>query len=111
MLALALATAALEAPLFWLCGYRRAFSVLAFAGVNIVSNLMLNGFLASSPMPWAASVAAGEAAVVLLEYCLCRYFEKGGRARLFMTLVATNAASCLAGLAFFGLFPWPSPLP
>ena len=40
----ALATAAIETPIFWLCGYRRAAEWRWFFVVNIVSNLLLNEF-------------------------------------------------------------------
>ena len=99
MLAAALWTAVIEVPLFALCGYRGARELALFAGVNVVSNLLLNGFLAAAEWPWGAAVAAGEAGVLLLEYALCRYFVPD-RGRLFATLFVTNAASCLAGLAY-----------
>ena len=97
----ALATAVIETPIFWLCGYRRAAEWTWFFAVNIVSNLLLNEFLAETPrnFPYAAAVLLGEVFVVLLEYALCGYAvrEKGGK-RLFRVLLLTNAASFVAGL-------------
>ena len=100
----ALATAVIETPIFWLCGYRRAAEWLWFFVVNIVSNLLLNEFLAELPwtFPYAAAVLLGEIFVVFLEYALCGYAvrEKSGK-RLFRVLLLTNAVSFLAGVIFF----------
>lgn len=100
----ALATAVIETPIFWLCGYRRAAEWTWFFVVNIVSNLLLNECLAELPwtLPYAAAVLLGEVFVVLLEYALCGYTvrEKGGK-RLFRVLLLTNAVSFLAGVIFF----------
>ena len=100
----ALATAVIETPLFWLCGYRRAAEWTWFFAVNIVSNLLLNEFLAETPrnFPYAAAVLLGEIFVVLLEYALCGYAvrERGG-ARLFCVLLLTNVVSFVAGIIYF----------
>ena len=100
----ALATAVIETPIFWLCGYRRSVENVWFFVVNIVSNLLLNEFLSETPrtFPYAAAVLLGEVFVVLLEYALCGYAvrEKGGK-RLFRVLLLTNAVSFLAGVIFF----------
>ena len=94
-------TIVIEVPLFFLCGYRNKKQLLYFALVNLVSNLMLNGFLETADYNFELSVLAGEIVVVLLEFCLCCYFVKENRKKLFKTLVFTNAVSCLAGLAYF----------
>ena len=100
----ALATAVIETPIFWLCGYRRAVEWIWFFVVNIVSNLLLNEFLAETPrtFPYAAAVLWGEIVVVLLEYALCGYAvrKKGGK-RLFHVLLLTNAVSFVAGIVYF----------
>ncbi|MBO6236149.1 MAG: hypothetical protein J6N22_05455 [Schwartzia sp.] len=100
----ALATAVIETPIFWLCGYRRAAEWSWFFVVNIVSNLLLNEFLAETPQtfPYAAVVLLGEVFVVLLEYALCGYMvrDKGGK-RLFRVLLLTNAVSFLTGVIYF----------
>ena len=100
----ALATAVIETPLFWLCGYRRAAEWTWFFAVNIVSNLLLNEFLAETPrnFPYTAAVLFGEIFVVFLEYALCGYAvrDKGG-ARLFRVLLLTNAVSFAAGVIYF----------
>ena len=92
----ALATAVIETPIFWIFGYRRAAEWLWFFIVNIVSNLLLNEFLAASPqsLPYPCAV--------LLEFALCGYAvrEKGGK-RLFRVLLLTNAVSFLAGVIYF----------
>ena len=100
----ALATAVIETPIFWLCGYRRAAEWIWFFVLNIVSNLLLNECLAELPwtFPYAAAVLFGEIFVVLLEYALCGYAvrEKGGK-RLFRVLLLTNAVSFVAGIVYF----------
>ena len=100
----ALATAVIETPIFWLCGYRRAAEWTWFFAVNIVSNLLLNEFLAETPrnFPYAAAVLLGEVFVVFLENALCGYAvrDKGG-ARLFRVLLLTNAVSFVAGIVYF----------
>ena len=100
----ALATAVIETPLFWLCGYRRAAEWTWFFAVNIVSNLLLNECLAELPwtFPYAAAVLSGEIFVVLLEYALCSYAvqEKSGK-RLFRVLLLTNVVSFLTGVIYF----------
>ena len=45
LLQFALMTVIIEVPLFYLCGYRRFKDCLYFAGVNVVTNLLLNEFL------------------------------------------------------------------
>lgn len=101
MLSMACWTIVIEVPLFYLCGYRGRKQLLYFAGVNLISNLLLNGFLETVDSHYELAVLAGEMAVLLLEFCLCCYFIKGERKKLFKTLVFTNAVSCLAGFAYF----------
>ena len=100
----ALATAVIETPIFWLCGYRRRAEYLWFFVVNIVSNLLLNEFLGATPgtLPYPAAVLLGELFVVLLEYALCSYAvrERGGK-RLFCVLLLTNVVSFVAGIIYF----------
>ena len=100
----ALATAVIETPIFWLCGYRRSVENAWFFVVNIVSNLLLNEFIGATPrnFPYPAAVLLGEVFVVLLEFALCGYAvrEKGGK-RLFRVLLLTNAVSFLAGVIYF----------
>lgn len=100
----ALLTAALETPVFWLCGYRRARQCLWFAGVNILSNLLLNEFLSTQAdnAQYGSVVLACEAVVVPLEYALCRYAADGAAKRLWLTLAASNACSYGAGLVLWG---------
>ena len=102
-LGFALLTAAIETPVFWLCGYRRAFQCLCFAGVNIVTNLLLNEGLASQAGlgHYEQAVAVGEALVLAAEFALARCFTQGSAGRLFLTVAATNLASFLAGIVLF----------
>ncbi|MBP5200387.1 MAG: hypothetical protein J6Z82_07035 [Schwartzia sp.] len=99
----ALATAVIETPLFWLCGYRRSAEAAWFFVVNLVSNLLLNEFLAGTPraFPYPAAMLLGEIFVVLLEFALCGYMVRGKGAKLFRVLLLTNAISFLAGILYF----------
>ena len=101
----ALMTVLIEVPLFYFCGYRKLKELAGFAIVNIISNLLLNEFLEQDPLDsyWLA-VVLGEIAVVLLEYCLCCYFIKGDRKKLFKTLVLVNACSVVVGLIMFWFY-------
>lgn len=104
LLEAALATAVIETPIFWLFGYRRAREWLWFFVVNLVSNLLLNEFLAETPrtFPYPAVVLLGELFVLALEFALCGYAvkERNG-ARLFRVLLLTNAVSFVAGIIYF----------
>ena len=101
----ALMTVLIEVPLFYFCGYRKLKELAGFAIVNIISNLLLNEFLEQDPLDsyWLA-VVLGEIAVVLLEFCLCCYFIKGDRKKLFKTLVLVNACSVVVGLILFWFY-------
>lgn len=101
----ALATAVIETPIFWFCGYRRCVEDAWFFVVNIVSNLLLNEFIDATPrdFPYPAAVLLGEIFVVLLEFALCDYVVRENRGRLFRVLLLTNAASFLAGVVYFSI--------
>lgn len=103
LLAPALLTAAVETPVFWLCGYRRPRQCLWFAGGNLLSNLLLNEFLAAQACnaPYDCVVPACEAVVVLLEFALCRYVVDGAARRLWLTLAASNVCSYGVGLVLW----------
>ena len=94
----ALITVLIEVPLFYFCGYRKPKELAGFAVVNIISNLLLNEFLEQDPLDWYWL------AVVLLEFCLCCYFIKGDRKKLFKTLVLVNVCSVAAGLLLFWFY-------
>ena len=99
----AVATVMIETPLFWLLGYRRWRECLGFAGINVVSNLLLNESLSALP-PSAhlpAAIAVGELLVLALEFTLCRRVVRGSSARLLKVLTITNATSLLCGLLLF----------
>ena len=105
----ALTTAAIETPLFWLLGYRRGRDALAFALINLMSNLLLNEFIRTLPprLLWERFweiVIPCELVVVLLEFCLCRSVIPGvrGGPRLLLTVFGTTLASFLFGLAYYG---------
>ena len=101
-----LLTAAIETPLFALCGYRDIADCLWFAVINIMSNLLLNDFLNAAPLDecfWGIMLA-GELAVVAVEFALCCCLIPHSRAvssrRLFLTVLWTNTASFLCGVAW-----------
>ena len=105
LVAVALLTVLIEVPLFYFCGYRKPKELAGFAVVNIVSNLLLNEFLEQMPSggSWIA-VILGEFVVILLEFCLCCYFIKGDRKKLFKTLVLVNICSVVLGEILFWLY-------
>ena len=100
MLETALLTAAIESPLFFLLGFRNANDIILFAGVNIISNLLLNNFLDAIEFSWNL-VAIGEIFVIILEFALCTYFINDRLKKLFATLIITNLSSFAFGLIFF----------
>ena len=102
---IALLTAAIETPLFYLCGYRDVVDCLWFAVINIMSNILLNDFLHAAPLEkcfWSIMLA-GELAVAAVEFALCRCLIPPRRAgsvrRLLLTVLLTNTASFLCGVA------------
>lgn len=99
----ALLTAAVEVPLFRLCGYRGLRVCALFALVNIVSNLLLNEFLLAHAASghYGLLVLLGEVGVVLLEYALCRYFVASG-GHLLATVLLTNTGSFFCGVLLYG---------
>ena len=105
----ALVTICIETPLFWLAGYRRGRDALAFAAVNLMSNLLLNEFIRTL-LPglvwerfWEVAIPC-ELVVVALEFCLCRCMlpDARGGGRLLLVLFGTNLASFLFGLVYHG---------
>lgn len=99
MLDIALLTAAIETPLFFLFGFKKFRDLIFFAGINIVSNLLLNGFLDQIDFEWWILIVS-EIFVVILEFSLCTYFIEPNK-KLFRTIVATNLASLILGLIIF----------
>lgn len=95
----ALATALIEVPLFFLCGYRRLKDLILFAAVNLISNLLLNDFLSAIAQDWLIIFFA-ELTVLALEFVLCSYWIKPSL-KLLKILIFTNAASFFCGVIFF----------
>jgi len=100
----ALSTVLIETPVFWLLGYRRLQDGLCFAGINVVSNLLLNEGLSELWLCgedlFGPGLVLGELLVLLLEFALCRLVVRGGSRRLFAVLLVTNLTSLLCGLCF-----------
>ena len=103
--AAALITVIIELPLFYFCGYRKPKELAGFVAVNIISNLLLNEFLEQDPLSeyWMA-VVLGEIVVILLEFCLCCYFIKSDRKRLFKTLALVNVCSVAVGFILYWFY-------
>lgn len=98
LLQFALLTVIIEVPLFYLCGYRRIKDCLYFAGVNVVTNLLLNEFLELTELSYWQIILPCEIMVVFLEFVLCSYRFTENRRKLLGTLIFTNTVSFLAGL-------------
>ena len=105
LLKTAFLTAAIEVPLFHICGYRSIKDCIYFAAINLVSNLLLNEFLAKVETEnyWTI-VAVCEIFVVILEFILCRYWIKTDSKRLLKVLIFTNLVSFLTGVVYYVLF-------
>ena len=86
-LVVALLTVLIEVPVFYFCGYRKP------------------EFLEQDPFDWYwVAVVLGEIAVILLEFCLCCYFIRGDRKKLFKTLVLVNVCSVIFGGILFWFY-------
>ena len=98
LLTFALLTVLIEVPIFFLCGWRKFTDCTYFAGVNVVTNLLLNEFLSTTDaeLYWQ-TVLPAEVVVVILEFVLCSY-RFGADKKLFKTLTFTNATSFLIGV-------------
>lgn len=96
-------TVAIEVPLFYLLGYRRLRDCIYFAGVNIVTNLLLNEFLQSimDDTWYLFLLLLGECMVIALEFALCIYGIPTKGKKLFLTILLTNLASFLAGIVYY----------
>ena len=99
----ALLTVVIEVPLFYLLGYRRFRDCIYFAGVNIVTNLLLNEFLQSilDDTWYLFLLLLGECMVIALEFVLCVYGIPSERKKLFLTILLTNLVSFLVGVAYY----------
>ncbi len=100
----ALATAVIETPLFWLCGFRQPREFAWFFLVNLISNLLLNSFIGENfgVLPDSVSVLLGEIFVLALEFALCGYVIEGReRGKLLRVLLLTNTVSFLTGVLYF----------
>ena len=99
LLEFVLLTVLIEVPLFYLCGYRRIVDCLYFAGVNVVTNLLLNEFLLTTDAAsyWQV-IFICEVVVVILEFVLCSYRFSEEYYKLVTTLIFTNAVSFFAGV-------------
>ena len=102
LLKTAFLTAAIEVPLFYICGYRNIKDCIYFAAVNLVSNLLLNEFLAEIETEnyWAVVIVC-EIFVVILEFTLCRYWIKTDSKHLLKVLIFTNLVSFLSGVVYY----------
>jgi len=97
LLEFATLTVLIEVPIFFLCGWRKFSDCAFFAGVNVISNLLLNEFLQATTAEYWQIIFPCEFFVVLLEFVLCSY-RFGMSKKIFATLLLTNAASFFIGL-------------
>ena len=104
LLRTAFLTAAIEVPLFYICGYKNFKDCIYFAAVNIVSNLLLNEFIAEIDLEnyWTAVIVC-EIFVVILEFALCSFWIKTDGKRLLKILIFTNLCSFLSGIVYYTL--------
>ncbi len=103
----AIITALIETPIFWLAGYRNFVDCVYFAGINIVSNIMINNHLRTMTLPnnrlafWAVIILC-EICVVILEAVMCACIMKSvykfRLRRLLLIMLITNSASFLLGI-------------
>lgn len=102
-------TLSVEVPLAAALGLRTRRALAAVALASIVTNPLLNyAALVAARFALATSLAsfwpwllAGEAVVVIVEWRLLVWVLGGDRLRLLLVSLAINAASALAGLAFW----------
>ena len=99
----ALLTVIIEVPLFYLLGYRRLYDCAYFAGVNIITNLLLNECLqvATDDTWYLCLLVVGECMVVAVEYALCTYGLHIEGKKLFRTILLTNLASFWVGVIYY----------
>ena len=102
---IALLTVLIEVPLFYICGWRKFKDCLYFAGVNIITNLLLNEFLASTDgAQYWQIILPCEITVIFLEFVLCSYRFVDNRKKLFGVIIFTNTTSFLTGLMLSDTF-------
>lgn len=101
LLEVALLTILIELPVFYLLGYRKIRQLIAFALVNLISNLLLNEALPAynGTFNYWVTLLIGELLVVGLEYFLMLYVVFEHRRKLFQAIVITNVVSVVIGLA------------
>jgi hypothetical protein len=100
-----LLTVAIEGGIAWLFGFRTAWSQLAVAMINCITNPALNFLLLV--LAWLRVavtlplVIPLEVLVVIVEWRLLVYIFENPKRRLFTLSLVANTASFLAGLVIF----------
>jgi hypothetical protein len=104
-------TLAVEVPIAALLGLRTSRALLTVVLVNLLTNPLLNfaGILVAQFDDWAArpaivvvpALVVAEMLVVVAEWRLLTRVLGGGSRRFFLTSLAMNAASALAGIVFW----------
>lgn len=93
-------TVLIETGFFALCGYRDGDEMLIVACANVVTNLLLNLFLAWFRIERNAVIYLLEAVVVLAEYAVYA-LSFGHSVRLFLLTFAANCLSYGTGLLLY----------
>ena len=101
----AILTALIETPLFYLSGYKKFSECLYFAGINIITNLMLNQYLdsvnfAGDSLEFMIILFISEIIIIMLEFALCMCVNIKESRKLFITLTFTNSVSFITGLIY-----------
>lgn len=98
----ALATAAIEVPIFWLSGYRKINFCLCFFVANLISNLLLNEFLTeycTSDFYQILEISS-EIFAFILEIFICNLLIDYSK-KLFFTILLSNCLSYLLGNIYY----------
>ena len=105
LLAFALATACIEVPVWFVCGHRRPGECLWFFLINIMSNMLLNEWLAIlQERHFTLGLAAGELTVIALESLLfLACYPKNRPAGIFSLAALTNGVSFISGCLWFSV--------
>ena len=112
LLYVALLTAAIETPLFYLWGYHHVRDCLCFALINIVSNILLNGYLLNISLHdrpvdayFFGIIGLTELVAVVLEIALCccliPHAHRASTKELSIVVLGTNLVSLLCGVIWF----------
>ena len=86
-------------------GYKNFSKCLYFAGINIITNLMLNQYLdsitfAGDSPEFMIILFISEFIIIMLEFALCACVNIMTSRKLFLTLLFTNSVSFILGVIY-----------